>query len=187
MERVVSNVGSPAAWTCPRIGWRVTAALVLGAVLAAGSGAEPATQSLFRIERSKNANVVQYDAVLGGDGRLNAERPVVAYWLRLARDGSRRDLNWIERRMAYGFKARYEAKEDVATLDLAADVRRRIRVYAVDGTYRAETRIDGARAFLSRLFIQSDESGRIPEVVHIDFFGEDAESGEPRYERFEPR
>jgi hypothetical protein len=44
-------------------------------------------QPLFKIERSKNANIIQYDAQLGADGKLHAREPVVAYWLRLAEQG----------------------------------------------------------------------------------------------------
>ena len=36
-------------------------------------------QSLFRIERSKNANILQYDAQIGPDGKLNKKEPVIVY------------------------------------------------------------------------------------------------------------
>ena len=44
----------------------------------------PDRQHLFKIERSKNANIVQYDAQVGPDGKLLKKEPVVAYWIRLA-------------------------------------------------------------------------------------------------------
>jgi hypothetical protein len=42
-------------------------------------------QPLFIIERSKNSNVVHYDARLTADGELAAEEPVIAYWVMLVR------------------------------------------------------------------------------------------------------
>jgi hypothetical protein len=30
-------------------------------------------QNLFKIERNKNANIVQYDAQIGADGKLNSK------------------------------------------------------------------------------------------------------------------
>ena len=35
-------------------------------------------QDLFRIERSKNANIIQYDAQVRPDGKLDRKKPVVA-------------------------------------------------------------------------------------------------------------
>jgi len=67
------------------------------------AAAQAKTQPLFIIERSKNANVVHYDARLDADGRLDPKEPVVAYWIMLAEDGRRENLNWIEKRKAYGF------------------------------------------------------------------------------------
>jgi hypothetical protein len=49
--------------------------------------AEPEHQSLFRIERSKNANIIQYDAQIGADGKLDKREPIVGYWVRLAEQG----------------------------------------------------------------------------------------------------
>jgi Domain of unknown function (DUF4833) len=52
---------------------------------------------LFVIERSTNANVVYYDARVTKSGKLNAEEPVVAYWIMLAGNGRREELNPIEK------------------------------------------------------------------------------------------
>ncbi len=41
-------------------------------------------QALFKIERNTNANIIQYDAQIGTDGKLLKKEPVVAYWIRLA-------------------------------------------------------------------------------------------------------
>jgi hypothetical protein len=69
----------------------------------ATAAAQAQTQPLFIIERSKNANVVHYDARLNADGKLESREPVIAYWIMLAEDGRREDLNWIEKKKAYGF------------------------------------------------------------------------------------
>jgi len=61
---------------------------------------EPEIEHLFRIERSKNANVVQYDAQLTPEGKLKPEKPVIAYWIMNANSGEKEDLNWVEKKMA---------------------------------------------------------------------------------------
>lgn len=164
---------------------QMTAGFALCLLLAA-SAVSAETQPLFHIERSKNANIVQYDANLNSQGMLRAKEPVLVYWIRLAENGEKRDLKWIERKLAYGFKTDYEKKTDTATLKLSADIERKIRVYAVEGQYRAETRIDGRPSFIEKLYIESDESGLWPKVIYIDLYGEDVENGRKRYERFLP-
>ena len=161
--------------------------LILGACLAlAATGEEAQTAPLFRIERSKNANVVQYDVQLRADGRLDPKEPVIAYWIRLAKEGQRQELSWLQRRFAYGFDSRYDRDTDVATLRMNADLGREIRVVHTGEGYRAELVIDERPAHVDRIFIQSIEGGVLPEVEYIDFWGTDLETGKPRYERFEP-
>ena len=48
------------------------------ALLAAPAAAQTKTSPLFIIERSKNANVVHYDARLTADGELDPNEPVIA-------------------------------------------------------------------------------------------------------------
>ena len=68
------------------------------ALLAASAAAQITTSPLFIIERSKNANVVHYDARLTADGKLDPKEPVIAYWVLLAGNGRREKLSWIEKK-----------------------------------------------------------------------------------------
>lgn len=164
-----------------------TALALLGAAAAASAPANGvAEQPLFRLERSKNANVVQYGARVGSHGRLDAEQPVVGYWVRLAEDGRRKELSWIQWRFAYGFDVAYDPEADVAVMEMNADIGRRVRITRQGDAYRAVTRIDGRPAFIEKLFVQSIEGGWRPKVEYIDFVGADVETGEPRRERFVP-
>ena len=56
------------------------------AVLAAPAAAQMKTQPLFIIERSKNANVVHYDARLTADGKLDLKAAAIAYWVLLSEE-----------------------------------------------------------------------------------------------------
>jgi hypothetical protein len=156
------------------------------ALLAVPAGAEERTaQSLFRIERSKNANVVQYDARVRADGSLDRDEPIDAYWLRLAKDGRRKELSWLHRR-AYGFSTRWREDGETLEMKMTAPIGRRLEVVMVDDTYRVRTRIDGRPAWVERIFVQSKERLLLPKVVYIDLRGTDVESGETRSERFVP-
>src|SRR5689334_9122752 len=57
------------------------AALTAVAVLPEQGARADGPFGLFVIERSKNANVIHYDAHVAKDGSLVASEPVVAYWI----------------------------------------------------------------------------------------------------------
>jgi hypothetical protein len=141
------------------------------------------TRHLFAIQRSKNANVVQYDAQLTAAGKLNPKEPIIAYWIMLAEDGRKQQLLWVEREMAYGFKAKFEAGGTFAIMDMVAPIGRKVKVYDKDGMYRAETLIDGRPAFVERIYIKSIEGGVLPKVEYVELFGQDIETGDNRYEK----
>jgi hypothetical protein len=147
---------------------------------------EPEVAPLFRIERSKNANIVQYDAQLTPEGKLKPEKPVIVYWIMHANKGEKENLNWIEKKMAYGFRMEYVPKGDFWIMDLVADIQRKIKVYKTNGRYRAETLIDGHPAFIDAIYIQSTESTTRPNVKYIEFFGKAVQTGRSVYEKFIP-
>lgn len=143
-------------------------------------------EPLFRVERSKNANIVQYDAQLTPEGNLNPEKPVIVYWIMHANRGEKEDLNWIEKKMAYGFSIEYDKKGDFWIMDLVADIQRKIKVYKANGRYRAETLIDGHPAFIDAIYIQSIEGTMRPKIQHMEFFGKGIKTGDNLYEKFIP-
>ncbi len=143
-------------------------------------------EHLFRIERSKNANIVQYDAQLTPEGKLKPEKPVIAYWIMNANGGEKEDLNWVEKKMAYGFSVEYDTKGDFWIMDLVADIQRKIKVYKANGRYRAEILIDGRPAFIDRIYIKSIEGGMRPKVKYMEFFGKGIKTGSNLYEKFIP-
>jgi hypothetical protein len=146
----------------------------------------PDRQHLFKIERSKNANIVQYDAQVGSDGKLFKKEPVVAYWIRLAEQGQVEKLSWIQRTFAYGFKAKLDRDRETAELDMSADFGRPIMVIREGDQYRATAPIDGSQSYLEKIFIQAHGKGISVTVEYIELFGEDMQTGESRYQKFAP-
>ena len=162
----------------------VTMVCIAAVVLVSAVNAQvPKTEPLFRIERSKNANVVQYDAVLQPDGSLVRDNPVDAYWLRLAKDGSRKELNLLQRTLAYGFSTRWIDDGETLELDMVAAIDRPIAVVRLDSGWRARCRIDGRPAWVRRIFVQSEKGFVGRRIVHLDITGVDVDTGERRTER----
>lgn len=141
---------------------------------------------LFRIERSKNANVVLYEAKPGTQTVLDPKNPVTASWLLLASSGERKSITFFERLVAYGFDVKLAASSQSAVLTLKALRGRKLRVLEHGGCLAALGSIGGADAVLKRVFVTTDERGMTPKVITIELFGVDAVSGEPLTEKIVP-
>jgi hypothetical protein len=129
--------------------------------------------TLFFIERSKNANIVLYDAHVGPNGTLDADQPVVGYWIMKAEDSRHEDLTFMERKMAYGFDVEPGTRAGTYTMRLVSFKERALTLLNVAGRWRAKVMISGKPAFLKKLYIASDEHSFTPTVLYVDLYGED--------------
>lgn len=145
------------------------------------------SRRLFTIERNKNANVVHYDANLTADGKLNPRAPVVAYWVLLAEDGRRKNLNWVEKKKAYGIRVKADPAHNGYILTLAAAAWMPLAVREIEGAVRVEVDINGRPAALQKMFIQSRDRLMGPKVEYIELYGKDLQTGELRREKIIPK
>jgi hypothetical protein len=163
--------------------------LLAFALSALGEPAGPVGDScpphLFVIERSKNANIVVYDANRGAGGDFAASEPVVAYWLLNGEKGKREELNVVERKQAYGFDIT-PGEPGTFTLSIKASRERLLTIGMLNGCPAATGRIGGQNGILRRMFVQSKEDSLRPKVEYVELFGEDATTGGPLYEKFVP-
>ena len=141
------------------------------------------TQPLFIIERSKNANVVHYDAQLIADGNLDSNEPVIAYWVLLAEDGRREELNWIEKKQAYGLYIEPNPSVNGYKMTLVAVPEGQITVRKDGDTVRAELVIDGHPSVLEKIYINATDGLLGPKVLYIELYGKDLKTGEKRYQK----
>jgi len=159
---------------------------VLG-LLAAPAAAQIKTSPLFIIERSKNANVVHYDARLTADGKLDPKEPVIAYWVLLAKDGRREELSWIEKKKAYGFDIKPDPSGKGYKMTLVGDPQRKITVKKEGDDVRAEGVIDGRPAVLEKIYIKASAGLTGPKVHYIELNGRDLQTGGKRYQKIVPK
>lgn len=136
------------------------------------------TSNLFVIERSKNANVVSYDAVLTDDGKINKESPIDAYWLLYAyKNGEREELSAFDKK-AYGFKAKYNAEKQNFDFVLKAAKDKPIVIDLYDGAAKAVIKINNVNCFLDKVYINStDGAFGIPKVSYYELFGTEVSNG----------
>ena len=141
---------------------------------------------LFHIERSKNANIVQYDAQAAEDGKLFKKEPVVGYWIRLNEKGQKQELSWLQRTFAYGFKTKLDKSRESALVNMKADVGQSIKVIRDGDKFRATITIDGAPSYFEKMYIDATRDGMSLDVHYVELFGEDMKTGEARYEKLNP-
>ena len=150
---------------------------------AAPDDALAGTYPLFIIGRSKNANVVHYDARLSADGRLDPEEPVIAYYIMLAQDGRRKELNWIEKTMAYGFDIKPDPSVNGYRMTMVAAPQRSITVKKEGNAVRAEMVIDGQPAVVEKMYINASDGLVWPKVHYLELYGRDLQTAEKRFEK----
>jgi hypothetical protein len=157
--------------------WILVAAVLGVAVSTAFSalGQGQTAQKLFFIQRSKSADEVHYDARVNADGSLDPKDPVEGYWLNKASDGSRSSITFFQK-IAYGFDTEPTGNGTYA-LKLRAFKDRPMWIVKGNGKWRVQTTIAGKQAFMSRIYVATDESGVMPKVLYVDVFGEDMASG----------
>jgi len=92
----------------------------------------------------------------------------------------------MQRERAYGVEAVPGHSPGIYTVVFKARRKRHLKVHMLNGCPVATTRIGGHDAILRRLFVQAKEGSVLPKVVYVEFFGEDAATGAPLYEKFVP-
>jgi hypothetical protein len=144
----------------------------------------PCPPHLFVIARSKNANIVAYDANRGPAGDFVASTPVVAYWLLNGEGGVREELGFIDRTRAYGFDTVPGHTPGTFKLTFKAGKKKsHLTIRMLNGCPVATGRIAGHDAILRRMFVQAKETSRLPKVEYVEFFGEDVKDGAPLHEK----
>ncbi len=141
---------------------------------------------LFRIERSKNKNIVQYNACLLQNNNISDANPVEAYWV-LA-NGQKEELNIVESKQAYGIESKEKLGENKFRILLAALKDRELIIQKTKGGYKALVKINGTLSILERVYVNSEEQViGLPKVHYIDLFGRILQTNQPIKERMTPK
>ena len=145
------------------------------------------SQRLFYLQRTPNVNTIVYDLNLTNDGRLNTSEPVKAYWIRYAENGQKQDLNYIQRKFAYGLTAK---ELDNGNYDIRFVSYKKFPLTlmkAGDGKYHIFALIAQKQVMLNRIFVKIDGgSFWLPNVSYVEVKGSDPVTGKEIVERFKP-
>lgn len=135
----------------------------------------PTPQRVFHIARSLNKNVVCYDANIE-EGKLNIDKPLNVYWLnREDQKGKTNGLNFIQRKMVYGYKVVTKG-DDTSTVILSAYSKRELKIRRQGTHYVCQTTIDGKPAILEYIYVKVNDRNSL-KVDYVELHGATLSSG----------
>jgi hypothetical protein len=144
-------------------------------------------QRLFYLQRTPNSNTIVYEVNMGNDGKPDNDEPVKVYWLRYAENGQKQDLNYIQRKFAYGLTAK---SLDNGNFDIRFVSYKKFPLTlmkANDGKYHIFAHIAQKQVMLDRIFVKIDGgSFWLPNVTYVEIKGSDPQTGKEIVERFKP-
>lgn len=151
--------------------------LALPASVASAAGAR-----LFKVTRSLNSNIVCYDVQLSGNS-LDTKSPISVYWIiNEGRPGTKKDLNAIERRLAYGYKV-VSAQGSQAKVTLAAYPKRPVTVCKQGDKWVALITINGKECVLTDIYVKTKSA---VSVEYIELRGTQVQGGAVQKEKLKP-
>ena len=164
----------------------MSAAPVDSAILTQLSGLRSSSPNiLFFISRSKNANIVVYEANLK-DGKLDPKDPVLVYWLDIDPEyvkknrskginTDRSELNMVEKQFAYGLSSE-SLGNGKYKISLVAFKERPVIVEfdAATNKLSCQMQINGSMVDLYRVYINAtDRMIGLPKVNYVELTGSD--------------
>lgn len=148
----------------------------------------PAVSKLFYVQRDPNNNTIIYDLNQTTDGQLDSENPIHPYWIKYNERGQKEELNFIQRKFAYGLvtKPLGNNKFDVRFVSYKKYPLLLMRS-ATDNKYHVYATIAKKQIVLNRIFLKIEGgSFWLPNVVYAEIKGIDPDTGKEVIERFKP-
>jgi phosphatidylglycerophosphate synthase len=184
-------------------GSKVTAivALLITSTLGFGTGSVAVAQSdpspisfptpkgiknqLFYLQRDPNTNTIICELNLNKNGEVNKEKPINVYWIRYHDNKEKKDLNYIQRKFAYGMESE-AIGNDRYKLNFVSY--KKLPLYlmksTVDNKYHVFVTANNKRIQLERIFLRI-EGGTfwVPNVKYVEIKGINQANGAPVVER----
>lgn len=142
---------------------------------------------LFYVQRTPNSNTIVYDINMDKNGKPDADEPVKVYWIKYNERAQVEDLNFIQRKFAYGlnYKALGNDSYDIRFVSYKKFPLTLMK--ANDGKYHIFALISKKQAILNHIFVKIEGgSFWLPNVAYVQVEGTDPKTGREMVERFKP-
>lgn len=140
---------------------------------------------LFYLQRDPNTNTVIYQLNVNRAGQVDEDEPIKVFWIRYTEQGIHKDLNFIQRKFAYGLTAKKVAADKYALKFAAYDkVPFALMKWSADNAFHVFATVANKQIVLSRVYLRI-EGGTfwVPNVRYIELKGWNAATRQPVVER----
>ncbi|GGB89227.1 hypothetical protein GCM10011325_15920 [Dyadobacter sediminis] len=142
---------------------------------------------LFYIQRDPNSNTICYQLNVDKQGRISEKNPVNTFWIRYTDGGVRKDLNYLQRKFAYGINSKQTGN---SSFELRSVAYSKMPLYLRKDSkdeYHVYASINKRECILNRVFIHID-GGTFwsPNVLYIELKGTDTATGKTIIQRIKP-
>lgn len=165
----------------------------LGNVAKAQSDPSPITfptpkgvkNQLFYLQRDPNTNTIICELNVDGDGEIIKDNPIKVYWIRYQDNKEKKDLNYIQRKFAYGMESEAIGNNRYKLHFVSY---KKFPLYlmksSVDNKYHVYVTANNKKIQLERIFLRI-EGGTfwVPNVKYVELKGINQANGAPIVER----
>ena len=141
---------------------------------------------LFYVQRNPNSNTIVYE-LNNHNGQLDEDEPLHVYWIKYAERGQKEELNYIQRKFAYGVVTKKLPNDQYDVRFTSYKKFPLLLMKANDGKYHIFATVAQKQMMLDRVFVKIEGgSFWIPNVVYVELKGTDQTTGREIIERFKP-
>jgi hypothetical protein len=143
------------------------------------------SNQLFYLQRDPNTNTIICKLNVDSKGKLNVDEPIKVYWVRYAENGEIKELNYVQRKFAYGIQSE-SLGNDQYKLNFVSY--KKFPMYlsksAKDNQYHVYVTANNKRIQLSRIFLRIvGGSFWVPNVRYVELKGTNSLNDAPVTER----
>lgn len=141
------------------------------------------SKQLFYLQRTPNTNTIVCEFNLK-NGKLDSETPIHVFWLRYGDKGQREELDYIQRKFAYGISNRKIAENQYELNFVSYKKYKMYLLLAADGKYHVYTFINKKMCILNKIYIEiKGGSFWAPHVEYVEISGTQPTDNQPEIER----
>jgi hypothetical protein len=140
---------------------------------------------LFYLQRDPNTNTIVCELNVDAKGQLIKDDPIKVYWVRYQDNGEKKDLNYIQRKFAYGIHVEAIGNDEYKLNFVSY---KKFPMYlmksAEDKKYHVYVTANNKKIQLERIFVRIDGgSFWVPNVKYVELKGTNPSNDAPITER----
>jgi len=138
---------------------------------------------LFYLQRTANTNTIICELNVK-NGNLDLEDPVHVYWIRYSEKGQKEELNYIQKKFAYGVKSKLLSKDKYELQFVSYKKYSMYLMKDADNKFNVYGAINQKQAIVNRIFVKiNGGSFWVPNVEYVEIKGIDPATGKEVMER----